>query len=221
MPASPVVHTYPLADAVTAASAVLPHVSKDDVTPVITTALVSCDAWVATDRFTVGRYAITRPHEGPLADIAENPNRIMVPREAVEWVAKIALKKLRQWPAAGYALTISQDMEELEGGHLREGDVTVSIVLGGKVERSQSFEPVRGNFPPVERIIENWKPATDVAVQSLGPVQLEKITAFAKRAYPEMPVLMEPGHSESDKPGPMRVTIGSLVALLQPNMALK
>lgn len=205
-------HTYDLADAVTAAAAVLPHMPKDDVTPVITTALVDHYHWLATDRFTVAQYAVKRTGD----DADKTMPGIMVPREAVEWVAKIVLKKLRAWPSPDYALTISQSMRTGT-----QGDVVVAIVNGEHVERSQSFDVVLGNFPPVGRLVAEWKPATEPVVQMLGPVHLEKVTGFAKRHYPERPLEAEPGHSDNPgKPGPMRVTIGSLVALVQPNLKL-
>lgn len=206
--------TYPLHDAIMAAKAVLPHTGTDYVTPVIVSAELTAERWLATDRFTIGSYAITRPE-----DEAGGEGSILLDRAGVDWVAKIDPKKLRA-DSSDYRLTVTYSGEAAPG---ESADVVVAISLKGRVERSQAFDEVKGNFPPVQRLLDSWQPAETAAVQSLAPVHLEKVTTFAKRNYKDRPVLMEPGNNEAapSKPGPMRATVGSLTALIQPNLILR
>ena len=224
---------FPLHDAIAAASATLPHTSKDDSTPIITAIQVGRDRWVATDRFTVGVWAVSRPEEHDVHSLTEEEREgdgptITVPRDAVEWIAKIVASKLRQGKnysaVLDYELRISQDTTTTHGAwdHTTTGDVVLEIVHGGKVERSQAFESIVGNFPPVLRLVNDWKPASELTPISVDPAHLEKVTTFARRSEKHAPVTMELGLGPSpEKPGPMRITFGQLTALVQPNLILR
>src|SRR5690625_4594828 len=77
-------YTLNLVEAKRAFAAILPHVSGDDVTPVITCALIDGNHIMATDRYTVARHALSEAPDEP----------IMLHRPAVQWVARIGLRGL-------------------------------------------------------------------------------------------------------------------------------
>ena len=226
---------FPLHDAIAAASATLPHTSKDDVTPIITAVRVGRDRWVATDRYTVGVWEVSRPEEHDVHSLTEEERTedhaaatILIPRDAAEWIAKIVASKLRfsrsRSTLLDYELRVSQEVTTTHGAwdHTTTGDVVLEIVWGGKVERSQAFEDVVGNFPPVLRLVNDWKPAESVTQISIDPAHLEKVTAFARRQKKFAPIKIELGLGLSpEKPGPMRITFGQLTALVQPNLNLR
>lgn len=219
--------TFPLAEAIAAFSAVLPHASKDDMRPVICAAMVTHEYVIATDRYSVGRWTWhtgIQPNVSDDVKLAQAANNltteIVIPCEAVEWVTKIALAKLRHTSGNSsfgvnlYALTITKTVSE---DHKVQDDITLAITFSGKVERSQAFDVMVGNYPPVNRLLEDWEPADNAVPVGIEPSRLERVTTFAKRTYKEQPVKMEIGKtSNPSKPGPMRLTIDQLTAIIQP-----
>lgn len=219
--------TFPLADAITAANAVLPHASKNYITPTLESAKITPEYWIATDRYSVGKYDIaavtssedTSSDDEATSDTTENHSaEILIPREAVEWVAKIVASKLRHASKSIptdnlYSLEISET--ESEHG---QREILVSILFRGNVERSQAFDAVSGNYPNVERILNDWKPAENLNLFRMSPDHLEKITGYVKRHFKGEHITIEIGRAgtESDKPGPVRITHGKFTALVQP-----
>lgn len=213
---------FPLADAITAANAVLPHASKNDLTPILESAKITAEYWVASDRYSIGKYDIDAIETDTNADSSTatsgHPEEILIPREAVEWVAKIVASKLRHASKSiptdnPYSLEISET--ESEHG---QREILVSILFRGNVERSQAFDAVSGNYPNVERILNDWKPAENLNMFHISPDHLEKITGYVKRHFKGEHITLEIGSAGtgSDKPGPVRIKHGKLTALVQP-----
>lgn len=207
----------PLMEAIEACAAVLPHTSKDDVTPVITTASLEGDRIVATDRFTVGAFKLSTSASGP----------IMVPRAALDWLAKTNPKTLvghfsGMRPGA-YQARITGLTPGVSGPALLEEAVTVEILLEGKPERIQQFRPVTGNFPAVaEKLLDTHEMAAEVVPVSLNPDFIERITSYAKKWHRGLPVRFTAGKSDNpNKPGVVRVSIGSFDGLIQPNLLVR
>lgn len=229
--------------AIEACASVLPHISNDDVTPVITCASISGDKITATDRYTVAQHSLA-------VGLAEGS--ILLPRAAVAWIARIVTKNLLEHPVAGgYTVTITapdpdiyaglkSDMDQpgqtaadLSDGVIQRSEaldrfnqamvsVTVECEARG-VESMRAFRPVAGTHPPVARLFDEFKPLTegDAAIVHLGPSQLEKFTTWARKWHRERPLKFELSKSEGNKPGPVRVTIDNFRGLIQPNIPLR
>lgn len=236
-------------NAIAACASVLPHVSKDDVTPVITCASISGNTIVATDRYTVAEYTLH-------SSLPEGS--ILLPGEAVKWIARIVTKNLLDYPVVGhYTVTITgpdpdifagipsdtdgtQSAHELAQATIRQAaasdefnkqvlTVTVESETNG-VEAMRAFRPVRGTFPPVARLLKEFKPFTEGDAPSgvlLGSAQLEKFTTWARRWYRDRPLRFEMSKSTDAtmhapvKPGPVRISIDRFRGLIQPGLDLQ
>lgn len=203
----------PLEEAIEAFSAVLPHAEKTRTgTAAIECVSVNGDRLVATDKYTVGAYWLSASASAPF----------LVVRDVAEYVAKIAVKGLRfgSWigktsePSGGYTVRIAQDAT-IEA-------VSVEILWDSTVERSQVFDRATGQFPPVVRLIDDWKPAERVTPFALLPENVERVLGFAKKFSKisgDKVVVFTPGKSTNpNKPGVIRAEVGKLVALIQPHM---
>ena len=170
----------------------------------------------ATDRYTVATFPV-QVVEGELSPLKQGAvSGFMIPNAAAVWVAKTTAKGLRM-------VTLSREyrfrfeVESDEFGNVKT--VTVSIVLDGKVERSQMFDGVGGNFHPVWRILDEFVPGEVASPFRLGAEHLGKILASAKvagsRDEPVEFILCE------RMAGPIFWSVGRCVGLIQPNMPLK
>lgn len=211
-------HTYPLEAAIKAATAVLPHANTDTMSPPIMSAWLTPTHWYATDRYTVGRY-----------ELAGDPDTfIVLPLDALKWVATIKPGTLRHVNRAtiiepAYQLRVTHPPHE---NGKKPSPVLVEVLFNNEVERAQAFDPVSGTYPPVDRLFDTWKAASENGrfpdTIRLAPAHLEKVTTWAKRNHKEEPVIFELGTTEhGDKPSPTRATIGLLSALIQPNLNLR
>ena len=91
----------------------------------------------------------------------------------------------------------------------------------GVVERSQLFSVIDGNFPPVARIVEAWKPSPDNMVVSLKPSLVKKVLDWVSKQDRHAAVMFQPGDSgNARKPGPVRFEFDGFVCLVQPNLIL-
>lgn len=209
--------TLPLMEAIEACAAVLPHTSKDDVTPVITTANLEGGRLVATDRYTVGAFKLSSKASGP----------IMVPRAALDWLARTSPKTLvghfSGTKPEAYQVQITGISPGAKGPELLEEAVTVEILLHGKAERMQQFRPITGIFPPVaDRLLDEHEMATEVVPVSLNPEFIERVTGYAKKWHRGLPVRFTAGKSDNpSKPGVVRVSIGCFDGLIQPNLLVR
>lgn len=200
--------TYNLAEAITAAKATAPHTSKDDVAPIIMGVKLTEHAWYATDRYTIAQWMISSEEQ--------NEQHIVIPNNAVEWISKINVKQLRHPHVGDNILNYFLAVTQHTGKHGHNYEVNVKIMFGNSVERSQAFDGINGNYPPIERLIDTWKPATTACDVRLNPIHLEKITSFAKRHNKDEPILIEFGEEAHGKPSPTKVTFDRLTALIQP-----
>lgn len=225
--------SLPLDDAIEAASAVLPHIATDDNAPILTNALLTATGdqieLTGTDRYTVGRFTID-------AATGATPRAILLPRAAVEWIAKTTRKQLRRagTPAQlrgidhpdvdprseEYAHTV--DIEHTPDGATTRptsGTVTVAIrhTKSGTIEKSQAFDHVDAhNFPPVARLFPD-EPHSIPAEIGLTPVHLTKVLSYAAKWHKDHPVTFASTPTADHRLAPVIATIGRLTALIQPN----
>lgn len=215
----PIKTSLPLVQAKEAFAAVLPHISTDDVTPVITCAEMRGTRIVATDRYSVAGFELG----------VEVPEPIMLPRAAIMFIAKLNLRGLLMPTMLGdYRL----DIEAHSPDPTRLTDVPVGGVPPTRLsvsskkwanERVMLFEHIRGNFPPVaERLVDGFEPAAEAYPVMLKPEFVERVTAFARQYHRDQAVKFELGKpTDSGKPSPIRTTIGNFTALIQPNLMLR
>lgn len=218
--------------------AVLPHASKDPIVPIITGVQIDATRITATDRFSIGTYdfAHKRATEGRFSaeQLSGASEAFMVPRELVEWIVKLNPRTLRikTMPEA-YVLRISavKDAAVLDGyGEPRIVATRAEIIWAGdnatnlqhegtRAERSQEFDPLQGDFPPVMRLVEGFKPADSAMPVSLNATMLERFTGWAKRVGKNSALTFELSEGNgSGKPGPVRVSLEAFTGLLQPNL---
>ena len=222
--------TLPLFEAIEACAAVLPHASTDDVTPVITCASITGDRIVATDRYSVGTFKLSHQLDDGAA--------IMLPLDALKWVARIVTKHLIDDPRLmaldSYTVTIEAPESTTPGrppkfwpgvkpvtgasaAGLAEAQAwrdkqVVAVSVESKqhgVEMLRKFRPVFGNFPPVGRLIDEHKPSREHPTVALGPRQLEKFTGYAKKYHRDAALKFTLSATDNpNKPGPVFITIG-------------
>lgn len=199
--------TFPYADAFAGIAAVLPHASKDAVTPIIQAVHVGPDAFTTTDRYAVGQYthgALIHPDTDP----------VIVPREAAEWLTKQTAKALgldRYTSTDTLTVTITADTITI-----RDGD--------GVALASRLFKAMEGNYPPVGRLLADWRPAVDAAPLHLNGDFLARFAVSANKLGNSKrdPLALrvefgKPSDSRYATTAPVRVTIGDRFAgLLQP-----
>lgn len=206
--------TLPLMEAIEAASAVLPHVSKDDVTPTLVHANLQDDRLIGTDRYTVGTFRLSSSVDG----------EFMVPRGALEWLARVNPKTLvahyQGSPMSGYQVRITGPKPGPSGPALVDEAVQVEVLYDGKPERMQRFKPFVGSFPDVaNRLLDKHESAVEVSAIKLNPEFVERVTTYARKWHRREPVKFLVGKSDNPKrPGVVRVSIGKFDGLIQPNL---
>lgn len=218
----------PLSVATQSAAAMLTSASKDDVTPVITAAhFDGAELW-ATDRYKVARFPMpTRPAKDD--DRLELGSEFLIPRAALEWVAKIAPKSLRFKAALatmtdnGYTIRYEHEHPESQPVN-REypGTVTASVVdMNGKTERSQAFDGVAGNFPPVARLFpaEDAQPAA--MTQAFNPSYMIEILNYCKKYGNSAPFKITTYGDGANRMSPALIEGAGASFLLQPNLILR
>lgn len=214
--------TLPLMEAIEACAAVLPHVSKDDITPALTVAVIEGDRIIATDRFTVGAFKLSASLKS---------GKILLPHAAVQHLATFPTKTLididlmrlgMRDPETDYTVTIeavtSEPVDDEPAGAERP-PVKVAVCSKKRgAEQTRQFRHVKAKPPPVGRMIEDFTPG-EIAQVRISPEMLEKFTRYAKKWHPRQPLMFT--HSVGGKkPGPLRVAIGKFEGLLQPNLML-
>lgn len=199
----------PIADAIEAFAAVLPHALKggSSATPVLECVQVKDGNLNACDRMTAALFELCGENDG---------EPFLVPYAAASWIVGINTKTLRG--RTPYSIGIDGVGDDATPEEIREGEVTVQIIDGsGKVERSQSFDPISGNFPPTVRLIDGFDPAADAWPVGMTPANLRKVLDFAAKWHKYAPVTFELGKTESaHRLAPVRASVGRLTALIQP-----
>ena len=211
----------PLSVAMQSAAAMLTSASKDDVSPILTVAHLDGSELWATDRYKVARFPMpTRPERED--DRLELGAAFLIPRAALEWVAKIVRKSLRfksqlaTMTDTGYTIRYEHDADALT--------VTASVVdMNGKTERSQAFDTERGNFPPVARLFpaEDAEPAA--MTQAFSPALMIEILTYCKK-YADRGApfkITTYGDAGAKKARPALIEGAGASFLLQPNLILR
>lgn len=191
--------------------AVLPHASKDAVTPVITGVRVTMRHLIATDRYSVGQYEHTTLEESIERHGESGPDEpdyaVTLPREIAEWLAKFK-------PAGLQTLTLTDTHAVISWENDPES-----------VVESRSFNSMAAlNYPLVARLIpEQSDESADIVPVYLGSdifVKVGKSAQIIQRLTKSRnaPVRMQFAPSESRyRHAPVLATIGRLVMLLQPS----
>ena len=226
--------TYRFEELVNAVNAVLPHASKDEVTPVITGIRFDAEgALAATDRYTVGAY---KPeHVLVEADDAATFDGFTLDRAGCVWLSKLRVAMLSGGKGMVPFYVIRARVED--------GAVTLSVHSTGfdpngthtfgepstVPEMTASFSAISGNYPPVVRLFPD---AEKLASREAMNVPVSLRTAFLIRIDKAVKAVGERGNGVArfqfmstdnpSKPGPVFVTVGERFrALIQPNLLLR
>jgi len=213
----------PLLDAKRLAAALLPHIDKDRITPVLNHVVFrpGSEGGVfaySSDRYTIGRYDLTNI-------VDEVPGDMMIPRHVLSAVAVLGKATLprdldqyriefEQFDSpSGFtyfsATAVWHNADEMEDTHW---------------QRRWDVLPFRGGsdrFPPVEKLFAEFIPG-EVSVIGLGPEQLEKFTGYARatRFTPIKVTLAATGEGRN-RLAPHLIEIGDrFKGLIQPNLLL-
>lgn len=218
--------SLPVADAVYLAKAGLAAASKDDITPIITGVVLSAADGVvkavSTDRYRVHRATV----ESAGADLAP----FLLPQRALRWLVSNASFFVRprqvlvepivtftffpqEWPDAN---KVTPDVVCAPSGSL-----TISIVENGGDNPdavSVTTELIKGNFPPVERLLDAAIAADDVSERTPVNLDLLSRSRVLARWRDEQPVIrtVKTG-ADRNKSGQMLVVYPSGVCLIQRN----
>lgn len=185
-------------------ASVLPHASRDKITPQLCAARIDHRHVVATDKYTIGQYEHTTLEESVTRHGEEGPEdpdaAFTIPREIVAWLAK-------HKPGPGETLILTDD--------------SATIVIGDRTIASQLFESLGGyNYPPVARIITDaTNSETSILPQHLSVSILSRVAASAKvlKSAKEQPVRFQFAEPEGYVKWPaVRASIGRLVMMLLP-----
>ena len=174
---------YLLSEAVQAAKALLPHMSKDEVLNLITHVHVRDGyVWEATDRYSLGSVTLT-PAPEPFNEATAD---LLLPRAAVEYLAKLNVKTLRfgksvVW-SEGYRVEITATTVEP-----RSVTVRLFVQTGTSPEdvpledSSRTFDTIEGKYPPINKLLFDAKKRSNSAdPMCYEPDKLERLSASAK-----------------------------------------
>lgn len=173
---------YSLTEAIQAAKALLPHMSKDDLLNLTTHVHVRDGyMWEATDRYSLGVVTLT-PAPAPFNEATEDTTDLLLPRAAVEYLAKLNVKTLRfgknvVW-SEGYRV-------ELTASTVEPRSVTVRLfVQTGESpleDSSRTFDTIDGAYPPIHKLLTDAKKRSNSdAPMCYAPDKLERLSASAK-----------------------------------------
>ena len=173
---------YLLTEAVQAAKALLPHMSKDDLLNLITHVHVRDGyVWEATDRYSLGAVKLT-PAPEPFNEATEDTADLLLPRAAVEYLAKLNVKALRfgknvVW-SEGYRVDITASTVEPRSVTVRLFVQTEDVPLE---DSSRTFDTIEGKYPPINKLLTDAKKRSNSdAPMCYAPDKLERLSASAK-----------------------------------------
>ena len=177
---------YLLSEAVQAAKALLPHMSKDDLLNLITHIHVRDGyVWEASDRYSLGAVTLT-PAPEPFNEATDDTADLLLPRAAVEYLAKLNVKTLRfgknvVW-SEGYRVEITASTVEP-----RSVTVRLFVQTGTSPEdvpledSSRTFDTIEGDYPPIHKLLFDAKKRSNSAdPMCYAPDKLERLSASAK-----------------------------------------
>ena len=177
---------YLLSEAVQAAKALLPHMSKDELLNLITHVHVRDGyVWEATDRYSLGAVTLT-PAPEPFNEATEDTTDLLLPRAAVEYLAKLNVKTLRfgksvVW-SEGYRVEITASTVEPKSVTVRlfvqTGTSPEDVPLE---DSSRTFDTIEGKYPPIHKLLFDAKKRSNSAdPMCYAPDKLERLSASAK-----------------------------------------
>lgn len=207
-------YTLPLALAQEALALTAPYMSTKKVgetTPVLYGVQIVAGSLIATDRYGVARYRDSRIESDETISL-----RALIPADAVSWVQGIKRQSLRDYAGKhfnGLRPDFGKDPYSIEVAMTGNG-VAISLIVGGAVERLQSFDLVGGILPPVERLFPTvalTRSDERVGIDHLSAWQLERLGKTVKILGVDTPMLLsvESNYHRSDKSSPVHVTIPS------------
>lgn len=178
--------TLPLLDAKELSKALVPHVTRDNITPILTHIVVGGDYGsfaYATDRYTIGRFDLTN------IIVGEAPaETFWIPGAALAAVGNIGDKSLPDNMIALSEYRVQFERIQLSEKSAAHFQVTV---LSPSMEKDQEgvFYPVwmrtwrvpsnPGNFPPLAKLFTDFLPSEREVIH-LQAEQLSKFTSYAK-----------------------------------------
>ena len=174
---------YLLSEAVQAAKALLPHMSKDELLNLLTRVHVRDGyVWEATDRYSLGAVTLT-PAPEPFNEATEDTADLLIPRAAVEYLAKLNVKTLRfgknvVW-SEGYRVEITASTVGLTVRlFVQTGESPEDVPLE---DSSRTFDTIEGNYPPIHKLLTDAKKRSNSAdPMCYAPDKLERLSASAK-----------------------------------------
>jgi hypothetical protein len=206
------------------ARAIAPHTSTDDVTPVLTGAVIGGEFGqyaFATDRYTVGRYDLTG-----LLD-SDEPERVFIPRQVLVFVSSVG----NGWLP-----------EHLGHYHVEFEHVADSGTRGRAVvrfwyrpdENTNDLHLMRTwrtlgseyNYPPVARLLERFLPlqasgnivGVDARTHVAGK-QVDKFSGYSRWSGDLMRITLPAASDNANKPQPTLIEVGRrFKGLIQPNL---
>ena len=177
---------YLLTEAVQAAKALLPHMSKVEVLNLITHVHVRDGyMWEATDRFSLGAVSLT-PAPAPFNEATEDTTDLLLPRAAVEYLARLNVKTLRFGKnvvrSEGYRVELTASTVEPRSVTVRlfvqTGESPEDVPLE---DSSRTFDTTEGNYPSIHKMIMDAKKRSNSdAPMCYVPDKLERLSASAK-----------------------------------------
>ena len=177
---------YLLTEAVQAAKALLPHMSKVEVLNLITHVHVRDGyMWEATDRYSLGAVTLT-PAPAPFNEATEDTTDLLLPRAAVEYLAKLNVKTLRFGKnvvgSEGYRVELTASTVEPMSVTVRlfvqTGESPEDVPLE---DSSRTFDTIEGNYPLIHKLLTDAKKRSNSdAPMCYAPDKLERLSASAK-----------------------------------------
>ncbi len=209
----------PLSVAKEMALMLLPHISTDGVTPVLTGAYIDGQYAYATDRYTVGRYDLTS-----LLGEGRSETPIWIPREALAILRTIGKASLRWGNRMDSYHAIFETVKESGSTAYTTLEIEWRPVSGHpEVHWMRVFNAngATGNYPPVARLIDGFIPGEQMRV-GLTPHHVAKFTSTQGRNPQPMRVTMSNAPATNKKSGgPILIEVGlRFKGLIQPSIIL-
>ena len=185
-------YTIPLALALEALALTAPYmVTKKDglMTPALYGVQIADGSLIATDRYGVARY------QNVLIDsLGDDQGVQLITADAVAWIQGIKRPTLRDYGGKIFNGTRSEygkDPYTIRVG-FADNDLTVELIAGDKVERSQTFDRIVANYPPVTRLFPEHTLTRDgrAGIDHLAAWQLERLGKVLKTLAPDTPALL-------------------------------
>lgn len=201
--------------AVRASAAMLATMRDDSVTPVLSNAHFDGHRLLATDRYRCARFDLPTTPE-------RKDDRLLlgaafhIPIGALRWVARVKpdrtklRMKLATMTSGGYSVRFTQ----------AGGMVVVDLIdMFGKLEDSEAFREIVGNFPRLMNLFTRRAESPAGAEHAFDPKLLTPITTWAAKHGGDTPFLLQLGGHPGDqtRPGCARITCGSATFLVMPN----